>query len=121
MFLGPSKSKKTEVLEVTTKRAVAAVEAQLGAHRAGHGGSGSSGGGAGSGAPQSYRVHGVRANGLVCVNWKPLCWIEVFHDKTFNLRWNPVVANPCGINRKAIAESLERSAPIQLGDVEWEL
>jgi hypothetical protein len=67
------------------------------------------------------RVHMLKAEGLICVGWKPLLRLSPFADGSFDAHWNPSMLQQTGINKQEVLAALEQAHGVSAEGVEWQL
>jgi len=68
------------------------------------------------------KVHMLKAEGVICLAWKPLCRFECFEDGTWNLWWNPRMVNWSKIDKEEVLSALDGpDGSLPKDDIEWEL
>ena len=63
----------------------------------------------------------LKAEGLVCVSWKPLLRITPFPDGTGDCQRNPKILQGTGINKDEVVEALESTFGVTGDSIEWQL
>ena len=70
----------------------------------------------------ALRMHMLRAEGVICVSWKPLLRVAPHEDGSYDVFFNPRMLATSRLNKEEFLENLEDASTGGgggAGDVEW--
>ena len=73
---------------------------------------------------QGKKLHMLKAEGMVCVGWKPLLRLTPYPDGSYDCHFNPKMVQATGVEKQVILDALEGASRGGFGisdDIEWEL